>query len=128
MLEVTPNKELLKIKNTMFLGFTGRQVIAFFLGMVVGTILFLVVPIPLFLKPALLLIAIGVVMLPLLFSWDGMNLLQFIGAIIDSFWGKPLVCENNIDKEVRINGRNRNREKRYGKNKKTKNMSGYDTY
>lgn len=118
MLEVTPNKELLKIKNTMFLGFTGRQIIAFFLGMVVGTILFVITPIPLFLKPALLLVSMGVVMLPLLFSWDGMNLFQFILAVIDSFCGKPLVCENTIDKEVKIDARNRNRKKRSCKNKK----------
>ena len=115
LLEVTPNKEILKIKNTMFLGFTGRQMLAFGLGMAVGTILFVVTPIPLFLKPALLLVTIGVVMLPLLFSWDGMNLLEFARAVFDSLWGKPLVCENNIDKEVGVNARNRNRKKGHDK-------------
>lgn len=118
MLEVTPNKEILKIRNTMFLGFTGKQVAAFFLGMIVGTLLFIFSPAPLFLKPLLLLVAIGTVMLPMLFNVDGMNFFQFIGALIESGLGKPLVCENNIDKEVGIDARNRNRQKGYGKGRK----------
>lgn len=118
MLEVTPNKEILKIKNTMFWGFSGKQFTAFLLGMVVGTVLFLFAPVPLFLKPTVLLIAMGTVMLPILFERDGMNLFQFIRAINETMFGKPLVCENNLDKEVGIDARNRNRQKRHGKGKK----------
>ncbi len=117
MLEVTPNKQILKIKNTMFWGFSGKQFGAFLLGMVVGTVMFVFLPVPMFLKPLILLVSMGIVMLPLLFKYDGMNLIQFIGAIMETL-GKPLVCENNIDKEVGINARNRNRQKGYGKGKK----------
>ncbi len=118
MLEVTPNKEILKIKNTMFWGFSGKQFTAFVLGMIVGTVLFVFAPVPLFLKPAVLLISMGIVMLPMLFHLDGMNFFQFVGALFETLLDKPLVCENNIDKEVGVDARNRNRQKRHGKGKK----------
>lgn len=118
MLEVTPNKEILKIRNTMFWGFSGKQFTAFVLGMIVGTVLFIFAPVPLFLKPTVLLISMGIVMLPMLFELNGMNLFQFMSAVNETMFGKPLVCENSIDKEVGINARNRNRQKRYGKGRK----------
>ncbi|MBQ8318899.1 MAG: PrgI family protein [Lachnospiraceae bacterium] len=118
MLEVTPNKEILKIKNTMFFGFSGKQFMAFCIGMVVGTVLFIFAPVPLFLKPTVLLISMGLIMLPMLFELDGMNLFQFIKSVNETLFGKPLVCENNIDKEVGIDARNRNRQKRSNKGRK----------
>lgn len=127
MLDVTPNKEILKIKNTMFWGFSGKQFTAFFLGMIVGTVVFIFAPVPLFLKPSLLLVSMGIVMLPMLFQLDGMNFFQFIGALIETLLVKPLVCENNIDKEVGIDARNRNRQKGHGKGRKAKDVSGYNT-
>ena len=95
--------------------------------MIVGTVLFVFAPVPLFLKPTVLLITMGAIMLPILFKVDGMNFFQFIGALIETLLDKPLVCENNIDKEVGIDARNRNRQKGHGKGRKAKDVSGYNT-
>ncbi len=123
MLSVKPNKEIFKIKNTMFQGFTGGQFFAGIIALVVGVIVFNILPFPIFIKPFFMLAAMGVILIPAFFKYDGMNFFQFIWAIIRTGTSKPLLMEN--DKwEVELSGTG-HRKKRFGKGKKIESMSGY---
>lgn len=44
MLEVKPNKEILKIRNRMYLGFSGYEAFMLVSGIITGTLLFIILP------------------------------------------------------------------------------------
>lgn len=44
MIEVKTNKEIMKIKNTMFYGFSGKQFFLLICGFICGVLIFLLLP------------------------------------------------------------------------------------
>lgn len=84
MLEVKPNKEILKIKTSM-LGFTPGQVASITLGMIAGSITYFVLPVPDFCKiPVIAVIVVFICSFGFV-NVDGMNVWQIIRAMISTW-------------------------------------------
>ncbi|MBP3621502.1 MAG: PrgI family protein [Lachnospiraceae bacterium] len=82
MLEVKPNKEILKIKNTMFLGFTGFQALMIGAGLITGTLLFLLLPFHPLINTFILVVVVVVFVTIGMIEINNMSLLKFIFVFI----------------------------------------------
>ena len=109
MLEVKPNKEILKIKTSM-LGFTTGEVVSITLGMIAGSITYFVFPVPFLKFPVVAVVVIFICSFGFI-NLDGMNVWQIIKAMI-STWRMhrhPLVLRGRRED---YNGRDNNNAER----------------
>lgn len=84
MLEVKKNKELLKIQNTMYLGFTAWQFLWMLFGIILGSILFYILPFHEMVKATLLVVVIFFFGSVGFLKPFGLNMFKFIGCLIES--------------------------------------------
>ena len=100
MLEVKPNKEILKIKNTMFFGFTGFQALMISAGLIAGTLLFILLPFHPMINTFVLSIVVVVCVSLGIVEINNMSLFKFVLVLAKNrkICKKPWLFEN--DKEV----------------------------
>lgn len=92
MLEVKPNKEIMKIR-TYWMGVTPVQAVFMALGLIAGSLAYYFIPVPEFFKAPLVA---PIVVFFVSFGWcnvDGMNLMQLFLAMIETWrqYRHPLV-------------------------------------
>lgn len=80
MLEVKPNKEILKIKSSIYLGFTLYQIICFALGIVAGGAIFVLLPVFDMLKVFLMVFVVGIFSFAGFYEYNHMNIFQLLIA------------------------------------------------
>jgi len=102
MLETKPNKEILKIKNKMFFGFTAYQFFMLLLGLITGAVLFVVLPFHDMIKAVILAVVVSLFTAAAMVQFNNMNLFQLIAAIIQSkkLSRKPFTVETERRKEM----------------------------
>ncbi|MGN0390692.1 MAG: hypothetical protein ACI4L2_07740 [Wujia sp.] len=106
MLEVKPNKEILKI-HTYWMGVTPFQAACMVMGLITGSIAYYFLPIPEFIK-APVVAPIVVLFCSLgFFTMDGMNLFQIVSAMFQTWrmYRHPLVIRGRKED---INGTDNN--------------------
>lgn len=97
MISVEPNKEILKVKNTMYFGFEARQLACMAAGCIIGILLFIALPWMYPFKCMLLVVVVAVFMAVGFFEINNMSLFKCAGKIIFSAgMAKPLVMRQNI--------------------------------
>lgn len=97
MVNVEPNKELLKVKNTMYFGFTAWELSMLVSGLVSGITLFLIMPFIYPLKVMVLTIVLGVFTAAGFIQINNMNLFRFAGKIIQfKRMNRPLVMKQDF--------------------------------
>lgn len=106
MLEIKPNKEILKIKNKMFFGFTAYQFFMLLLGLITGTALFIVLPFHEMVKAVILAVVVSLFTAAAMVRYNNMNLIQLIAAVIESrmLSKKPFTVETERRREEIRNG------------------------
>lgn len=106
MLEIKPNKEILKIKNKMFFGFTAYQFFMLLLGLITGAVLFVVLPFHDMIKAVILAVVVSLFTAAALVRVNNMNLFQLIAAVMESkrLSRKPFTVETERRKEMLRNG------------------------
>ena len=97
MITVEPNKEILKVKNTMYYGFEAKQLASMVLGVVCGIVFFIVLPWIYPLKCMLLVLCTSILMAFGFIEINNMSLIKFILKIISaSRMMQPLVIKQDI--------------------------------
>lgn len=97
MITVEPNKEILKVKNTMYYGFEAKQLASMVLGVVCGIVFFIVLPWIYPLKCMLLVLCTAILMAFGFIEINNMSLIKFILKIISaSRMMQPLVIRQDI--------------------------------
>ena len=97
MITVEPNKEILKVKNTMYYGFEAKQLASMVLGVVCGIVFFIVLPWIYPLKCMLLVLCTSILMAFGFIEINNMSLVKFILKIISaSRMMQPLVIKQDI--------------------------------
>ena len=111
MLEVKPNKEILKIKTSM-LGFTPGQVASITVGLIAGSITYFFLPVPDFCKIPVIAVVVVFICSFGFVTMDGMNVWQIIQAMFFT-WRmnkNPLVLRGRRED---YNGSDNNNAERY---------------
>ena len=97
MITFEPNKEILKVKNTMYYGFEAKQLASMVLGVVCGIFFFIVLPWIYPLKCMLLVLCTSILMAFGFIEVNNMSLIKFILKIISaSRMMQPLVIKQDI--------------------------------
>ncbi len=106
MLETKPNKEILKIKNKMFFGFTAYQFFMLLLGLIIGTVLFVILPFHDMIKAVILAVIVSLFTSAAMVQFNNMNLFQLVATVIESrrLSKKPFTVETERRKERLKNG------------------------
>ena len=115
MLEVKPNKEILKIKSTRFWGFAAKEFTAAAAALITGAVIFIALPYPEVVK-AIILVPVAMLICALgFFELDGMSAWEFLKAFFSACSDKTLLLESDIkEKGGKVNGcRNRNKKRPY---------------
>lgn len=101
MLEKKPNKEILKIKNKMFFGFTAYQFFMLLLGLITGSVLFVVLPFHDMIKAIILAVVVSLFTAAAVVQVNNMNLFQLVATIIENrrLSRKPFTVERERGKE-----------------------------
>lgn len=84
MLEVKPNKEILKIKNIVFLGLSLWEIGWICSGIIVASLVYFVIPLPAFIKGELIFPIVAFFSVVGFHKIDGMNLFEFVFATIST--------------------------------------------
>ena len=103
MLEVKPNKEILKIKSTFFLGFTGFQFFMMGAGILAGTILYMFLPFHPLIKSFILCIVVAIFICMAMIKINNMDLFKFLIVLLKNkrICKKPFTVEREFEKEKR---------------------------
>lgn len=128
MLEVKPNKEILKIK-TSILGFTPVQIASVSIGMIAGTVTYYILPVPDFFKFPIISVIVILICSFGFYSLDGMNVFQIIGAMILTWriYKHPLVLRGRRE-DYNGNDSNNYEERLDAGQYETNEKSGYHTH
>lgn len=97
MITVEPNKEILKVKNTMYYGFEAKQLAAMALGVVCGIVFFIFIPWIYPLKCLLLVFVTAIIMSFGFIEINNKSLFKFFIKVVSaSGMTGPLVVRQNI--------------------------------